>query len=196
MTQLDNYDRVTAANADVLLQVRSAQRHMGYLQRTLASRERARRDDERRSADGLRADAAEGRARRLPRHAREPACLRRAADRRAERPGRGRRRETRRSHRGAGRAVPRRCDGPPATPATVSDRRQGSSRSSPPRTNCPGHTARGLPVGWGIAAVDPSVIPLGTRFIVPGYGDAVAADTGWAIVGARSTSGSRRCPGG
>ena len=41
-----------------------------------------------------------------------------------------------------------------------------------------GHTATGLPVGWGIAAVDPSVIPLGTRLVVPGYGVAVAADTG------------------
>jgi 3D (Asp-Asp-Asp) domain-containing protein len=42
----------------------------------------------------------------------------------------------------------------------------------------PGSTATGLPVGWGIAAVDPSVIPLGTRVVVPGYGIAVAADTG------------------
>ena len=48
----------------------------------------------------------------------------------------------------------------------------------------PGHTSTGLPVGWGIAAVDPSVIPLGTRIVVPGYGVAVAADTGGAIQGA------------
>jgi 3D (Asp-Asp-Asp) domain-containing protein len=47
-----------------------------------------------------------------------------------------------------------------------------------------GHTASGLPVGQGIAAVDPSVIPLGTRFAVPGYGTAVAADTGPGIQGA------------
>jgi 3D (Asp-Asp-Asp) domain-containing protein len=46
-----------------------------------------------------------------------------------------------------------------------------------------GRTATGLPVGWGIAAVDPSVIPLGTHFYVPGYGEAVAADTGGAIYG-------------
>jgi 3D (Asp-Asp-Asp) domain-containing protein len=46
-----------------------------------------------------------------------------------------------------------------------------------------GHTATGLPVGYGIAAVDPSVIPLGTHFTVPGYGEAIAADTGGAIVG-------------
>ena len=48
----------------------------------------------------------------------------------------------------------------------------------------PGHTATGLPVGYGVAAVDPSVIPLGTRFDVPGYGSAVAADIGSSIRGA------------
>ena len=47
----------------------------------------------------------------------------------------------------------------------------------------PGHTATGLPVGWGVVAVDPSVIPLGTHMSIPGYGDAVAADTGGAVIG-------------
>ena len=47
-----------------------------------------------------------------------------------------------------------------------------------------GTTSTGLPVGWGIAAVDPSVIPLGTHMSVPGYGEAVAADTGGAVIGA------------
>jgi len=48
-----------------------------------------------------------------------------------------------------------------------------------------GRTATGLPVGWGVAAVDPSVIPLGTHIWVPGYGEAVAADVGGSIVGDR-----------
>jgi len=47
----------------------------------------------------------------------------------------------------------------------------------------PGRTATGLPVGWGVVAVDPSVIPLGTHMSIPGYGEAVAADTGGAIIG-------------
>jgi 3D (Asp-Asp-Asp) domain-containing protein len=47
----------------------------------------------------------------------------------------------------------------------------------------PGYTASGLPVGKGVVAVDPSVIPLGTRLYVPGYGPAVAADVGTAIIG-------------
>ena len=47
-----------------------------------------------------------------------------------------------------------------------------------------GRTSAGLTTGWGVAAVDPSVIPLGSHLIVPGYGEAVAADTGGAVVGA------------
>jgi 3D (Asp-Asp-Asp) domain-containing protein/peptidoglycan hydrolase CwlO-like protein len=48
-----------------------------------------------------------------------------------------------------------------------------------------GRTATGIPVGWGVVAVDPNVIPLGTRMTIPGYGEAIAADTGSAIIGAR-----------
>ena len=47
----------------------------------------------------------------------------------------------------------------------------------------PGRTATGLPVGRGIVAVDPAVIPLGTRLSIPGYGEGVAADTGGAVQG-------------
>jgi 3D (Asp-Asp-Asp) domain-containing protein/peptidoglycan hydrolase CwlO-like protein len=49
----------------------------------------------------------------------------------------------------------------------------------------PGTTSSGRPVGWGAVAVDPSVIPLGSRLSIPGYGVGVAADTGGAIQGAR-----------
>jgi 3D (Asp-Asp-Asp) domain-containing protein len=40
-----------------------------------------------------------------------------------------------------------------------------------------------MPVGQGVVAVDPSVIPLGTRMYVPGYGNGVAADVGGGISG-------------
>lgn len=46
-----------------------------------------------------------------------------------------------------------------------------------------GLTATGVPARHGIVAVDPDVIPLGTRLYIPGYGLALAADTGGAIVG-------------
>jgi 3D (Asp-Asp-Asp) domain-containing protein/peptidoglycan hydrolase CwlO-like protein len=49
----------------------------------------------------------------------------------------------------------------------------------------PGRTATGRPVGWGAVAVDPAVIPMGSRLGIPGYGLGVAADTGGAIQGAR-----------
>jgi 3D (Asp-Asp-Asp) domain-containing protein len=48
-----------------------------------------------------------------------------------------------------------------------------------------GTTATGIPTAPGVCAVDPRVIPLGTRFAVPGYGECVAADTGGAITGDR-----------
>jgi 3D (Asp-Asp-Asp) domain-containing protein len=47
----------------------------------------------------------------------------------------------------------------------------------------PGRTATGMPVGQGVVAVDPSVIPLGTKLFVPGYGNGVAADVGGGIKG-------------
>jgi len=52
---------------------------------------------------------------------------------------------------------------------------------------CPGcspYTASGQKAGYGVIAVDPNVIPLGTNVYVPGYGKAVAGDTGGAIKGA------------
>lgn len=48
-----------------------------------------------------------------------------------------------------------------------------------------GITATGLKAGFGIIAVDPKVIKLGSRVYVDGYGFAVAGDTGGAIKGAR-----------
>ena len=46
-------------------------------------------------------------------------------------------------------------------------------------------TATGTLVRHGVIAVDPSVIPLGTRVFIPGYGEAVAEDAGYAIKGYR-----------
>jgi 3D (Asp-Asp-Asp) domain-containing protein len=46
-----------------------------------------------------------------------------------------------------------------------------------------GITRSGLPAGRGVVAVDPKVIPLMTNLYVPGYGKAVAGDTGGRVLG-------------
>jgi 3D (Asp-Asp-Asp) domain-containing protein len=50
---------------------------------------------------------------------------------------------------------------------------------------CDGMTAIGRRAGHGIVAVDPRVIPIGTHLYIPGYGLAIAGDTGGDIVGNR-----------
>jgi len=47
------------------------------------------------------------------------------------------------------------------------------------------NTATGMKAQHGVVAVDPGVIPLGTRLSVEGYGNAIAGDTGSAIKGNR-----------
>lgn len=54
----------------------------------------------------------------------------------------------------------------------------------------PGHpqfgiTSTGMKAGYGVVAVDPNVIELGTRLYIYGYGYCVAGDTGGAIIGDR-----------
>jgi len=53
--------------------------------------------------------------------------------------------------------------------------------------NCQGcneTTATGMKTGYGVIAVDPNVIPLGSKVYIPGYGLAVAGDVGGGIKGA------------
>lgn len=50
---------------------------------------------------------------------------------------------------------------------------------------CGGITYRGNTLRRGLVAVDPNVIPLGTRLYIPGYGFAIADDIGGAIRGNR-----------
>jgi 3D (Asp-Asp-Asp) domain-containing protein len=68
----------------------------------------------------------------------------------------------------------------PATPVTDTS---GTITVTATGYSLGGHTSTGLPVGYGVVAVDPAVIPLGTRLNIPGYGDGVAADTGSGVSG-------------
>ena len=52
-------------------------------------------------------------------------------------------------------------------------------------SNDHGRTYTGVMAGYGVVAVDPHFVPLGTRLYIEGYGYAVAADTGGAIKGSR-----------
>lgn len=83
--------------------------------------------------------------------------------------------------------------GPGGTPRLVDPSRPAvSPRNAGPGTQllvkCTaysggGLTATGIPVRVGIVAVDPRVIPLGTRLFIPGYGEGLAADTGSSVKG-------------
>ena len=55
----------------------------------------------------------------------------------------------------------------------------GKSRDHPQY----GITRTGIKAGYGVIAVDPKVIPLGSRVYVPGYGGGIAGDTGSSVVG-------------
>lgn len=48
---------------------------------------------------------------------------------------------------------------------------------------CSGTTAIGMKAGFGVVAVDPKVIPLGTKLYITGYGVAIAGDTGGSVKG-------------
>lgn len=53
-------------------------------------------------------------------------------------------------------------------------------------SHCPGcddWTAIGMHAGKGVIAVDPSVIKLKSQVYIPGYGKAIAGDTGGSIIG-------------
>ena len=80
-----------------------------------------------------------------------------------------------------------RDDAPPAGTATVlrvyATYYTPASAGRDPGDPAYGRTATGDIVTYGIVAVDPDVIPLGTRMFIPGYGYAVAADTGGAVKG-------------
>ncbi|MGA2286591.1 MAG: ubiquitin-like domain-containing protein [Dehalococcoidia bacterium] len=58
-----------------------------------------------------------------------------------------------------------------------------ASAGKPRSSSGYGYTSTGVQVTRGVVAVDPSVIPYGTKMFIPGYGFAVAADCGGGVNG-------------
>ncbi len=72
---------------------------------------------------------------------------------------------------------------PQPAPAPAAGRGERTLRVTATGYSLSGRTSTGMPVGWGVVAVDPSVIPLGTKLTIPGYGEGVAADVGGGVRG-------------
>jgi 3D (Asp-Asp-Asp) domain-containing protein/peptidoglycan hydrolase CwlO-like protein len=189
MTQLDDFNRFTAANTAVLLQVRTAEHHLTLLRDELSQRERSLAATTRAAAQTV-AELRQVRTQKVAYIAdlatRRSLDAARIAQLTAEATAADARSQTLTSRQTAQATPPVLGTQPepdgalPAAVAPAGVATAGGRSMTVVATgyDLPGRTATGLPVGWGIAAVDPSVIPLGTHIVVPGYGVAVAADTG------------------
>jgi 3D (Asp-Asp-Asp) domain-containing protein len=191
MTKLDDLTRVADQSHRFVVVTSAAQSRLSRLRTSLADR-RARLDvsivSARRTADELAAAHTERVAfiGRLQLKARQLAALQAAAQRV----------EAKSQKLQAAASVlppnPATGDAPSTTTAAATTEAPAAAPVPTGRTiivsstgySLRGRTATGMPVGWGVVAVDPSLIPLGTRMTIPGYGQGVAADTGGAVRGA------------
>jgi 3D (Asp-Asp-Asp) domain-containing protein len=186
---IDELERATLTNRDLAAQARA---HARLLQAMLARLARARAQltaAEGRARDAVAASAAASDARRTTiAQIRRRTHLTQARLANLE----ARAKAAQRASVRLSADVPSRATPDHAPPAATPSSSPGVSTSGPGTHtlvvdavayHLPGHTASGLPVGVGVIAVDPAVIPLGTRVFVPGYGAAVAADVGSAIRG-------------
>ena len=198
LAQVDDYNRVAASNALVLLEVTSSRKQLARLSRALAARSQSlaaaslaasQEVEQLQQLTAARTAYIGQLARQRSLNASRLAVLTAAAQAAAVR-----------SQALARPARPARAEAPVPVPALAPAPVPITAIISAPAVTAvagggrtltvvatgydlPGRTSTGLPVGWGIAAVDPSVIPLGTHIVIPGYGEAIAADTGPSIVG-------------
>jgi 3D (Asp-Asp-Asp) domain-containing protein len=194
VTGLDNLGRAAALDERVLAQVKSARVRLGTATRALDARA-ARVAASRREAAATATSLVQAQAERRSYLARLAAQrrLNAAQIERLETRARAARERTQ-ALAAAPTVVPaapvatQAAAASPAAPAAPADEPPAVSGQTLTVTatgySTGGTTATGLAVGWGVAAVDPGLIPLGTTMTVPGYGTAVAADTGGAVAGA------------
>jgi 3D (Asp-Asp-Asp) domain-containing protein len=172
---LESLDRVAGQDKDFILEAKLARAKLIRLTRALAARE----------AEAERArDAAAATAAALEQAQRERSSL--LAQLRSQRQTNSARASSLDSQARAF-AVAQLGPAPVAGAATPSAPAAGGRALTVTATGyaLAGTTATGVPVGWGVVAVDPGMIPLGTRMTIPGYGEGIAADTGGAVVGAK-----------
>lgn len=181
LVDLDSFTRVTAINADVLAQLQNAKTRVTRISRALTLRSARLSAATRAQAETTRAlEAARAERAAYIADLRRRLALNQAQVARIEAQVRTAGQKTARlvatTQRASGSAST-------ATSLTATPARGKTLTVSAVAYSLPGYTASGLAVGLGVVAVDPSVIPLGTHMTVPGYGEAVAADTGTAIIG-------------
>jgi 3D (Asp-Asp-Asp) domain-containing protein len=188
LTRLDSLDRIAALDETVLDQVKTAKRQLASSSTALAQRAV-------RLVAAVQEAAATAETLARARAERQAFIARLATQQRLNESEIGRVEEQARAAQARAQAFA--VAAPAATAvsaAAVSPATAAASISSPRGAHTitvtvtgyalAGRTATGLPAGWGVAAVDPGLIPLGARLSIPGYGEAVAADTGGAIAGA------------
>lgn len=202
LTRLDDVDDVASANASVVLQLHLAEAQLSRLSRALETRQRALRLTTASLAATV-ADLAQAQAQRTSYIASletqkaytaeeigRLTAQAQAAEQRSLALARARA-QAERARLTIDPVVPVLTAAPAAevtpapAPAAVTPAAAGEQTLTVVATgySLPGRTSTGLPVGYGVVAVDPSVIPLGAHMAIPGYGSGVAADTGGAIIG-------------
>jgi 3D (Asp-Asp-Asp) domain-containing protein len=181
LSAIETLDLTATQDENLLARARTASVHFASLSRTLAGRER-----ELEQLAAVRAAAAaslaEARSDRLQTIAAVQAARRSNS---AQISGLEERARTLASVLSTPATAPGRVAGAPQLPSGSVASGVHSLTVVATAYSLPGTTASGMPVGWGAVAVDPSVIPMGSRLRIPGYGLGVAADVGNAIRGAR-----------
>lgn len=179
ISSIEGLRSLAAGDHELVLQVRRARDELTAAKRKVTARASALRDAE--VAAGATAAALEASRAERQEFLAELAAERGFTARRISR-------AQRLAARAASAPLPAAASTPSAAPvsAPAPAARNGSRTLTVEATGYAlrGRTATGIPTAWGVVAVDPSVIPLGTRMTIPGYGDGVAADTGGAVRGA------------